>query len=325
MRDIINLYMGICGKTPYMQPDILSEEWYLLTQKKIMTAYLTAAAVAGIGLAVWRIAIMLRYYDPYNGEFSHSAGAELRTFGYVALGLVLLMATSYFFIRKSEFVPFSASSNQFSVFSSSLYGFVFAAVGIMLVIYYAKILFGAQSGTFFRVIQILSFLLLFVSAAYFIFSASVGRSESPAKKALSFCPALWALCYLVTSYINPDYNFNDPNRVLCNVSLAALALFLLYETRNTVARPQNPARFAISLVAAVCVLAYILPLFCLTAFWEVPMAPSTLFEAVECGAVFYIFAVLYTMTVSVKKAETAATEELPAEPTEGPLPNATEE
>ena len=31
------------------------------------------------------------------------------------------------------------------------------------------------------------------------------------------------------------------------------------------------------------------------------MTSESLFEAVECGAVFYIFAVLYTMILSIKK------------------------
>lgn len=88
----------------------------------------------GIALAVWRMVLIYRYYDPYNGEFSRDADTMLKALGYVTLGVVLLMFTSYFFIRKESFERFSASSNQVSVFSSSLCGFVFVAVGILVVI-----------------------------------------------------------------------------------------------------------------------------------------------------------------------------------------------
>lgn len=279
-----------------------------------MIAYTAVSVAGGIALAVWRMILMYRYYDPYNGEFSKEAGTMLKVLGYVTLGAVILMFTSYFLLRKERFDRFSASTNQVSVFSSSLCGFVFVAVGILVVIYYAGSLFGhSGGGWFFKTAQVISFFSLFGAAAYFIFSASTGYCESKIKKGLSFFPALWALSYLSCSYINTNYIYNDPNRILCNVSLSALLLFFVFETRNTVSEPQNPMRFAFSLIAMVCVLTYMLPLFALTAFWEIPLTMESLFEAVECGAVFYIFAVLYTMISALKKKSTETDETIPAE------------
>ena len=57
---------------------------------------------------------------------------------------------------------------------------------------------------------------------------------------------------------------------------------------------------------------YMVPLLALTAFWEIPLTLESLFEAVECGAVFYIFAVLYTMISALKK-KSAAEESVPAQ------------
>ena len=284
-----------------------------MNKRKIMIVYTAVSIAAGIALAVWRMILIYRYYDPYNGEFSRDADSMLKALGYVTLGAALLMFTSYFFIRKESFERFSASSNQVSVFSSSLCGFVFVAVGILVVVYYAGSVFGhSGGGWFFKTAQIISFFSLFGSAAYFIFSASTGYCESKIKNGLSFFPALWALSYLSCSYINADYIYNDPNRILCNVSLAALLLFFLFETRNTVSKPQNPMRFAFSLIAMVCVMTYMVPLLILTAFWEIPLTLESLFEAVECGAVFYIFAVLYTM-ISVLKKKSSAEEAIPAQ------------
>ena len=272
-----------------------------MSKKKIMIAYMSFSIAAGLALAICRIVLLYQFYDPYTGEFSKEAGSFIEILGYGMLIVLLIMFTSYFWLRKEKFERFSASSNQVSVFSSAFCGFIFVFVGICLVIYYAGTIFQASGGWFFKLAQIISFFSLFAAAAYFIFSASVGHGESVIKKSLSFFPALWALSYLVASYIHPDYLYNDPNRIFCNVSLIALLLFFLFETRNTVSSPQNPLRFAFSLIAMVCVLVYIIPLFTLTAFWEIPMTSESLFEAVECGAVFYIFAVLYTMILSIKK------------------------
>lgn len=282
-----------------------------------MIAYTAVSIAAGIALAVWRMILIYQYYDPYNDEFSHDSDTMFKTLGYVMLGVVLLMLTSYFFLRKESFERFSPSANQVSVFSSSLCGFVFVAVGILVIVYYAGSVFGRSGGGwFFKAAQIISFFSLFGAAAYFIFSASTSYCESKIKKGLSFFPALWALSYLSCSYINANYIYNDPNRIFCNVSLSALLLFFLFETRNTVSVPQNPMRFAFSLVAMVCVLTYMIPLLFLTAFWEIPLTLESLFEAVECGAVIYIFAVLYTMISALKKKPAEADNAVSAEASE---------
>lgn len=279
-----------------------------MKKRNLMIVYTVAATVSGIALSIWRTLILYRHYDPYNSEFSSDADRQLIILSYVALAVILLMLTSYFFLKREQFEIFSASSNQVSIFSSSLCGFIFAAAGILIAIYFGKNIFRPErQGWFFHLMILIAFFSLFAAAAYFIFSASVEHSRPGIKKALSFFPTLWALSYLSASYINADYLFNDPNRILCNVSLCALLIFFLFETKNTVSTPQNPARFAFSLVALICVLLYMLPTFVLTAFWEIPLTYTTLFEVIECGAVFYIFATLYTMILSLKTNADAKT------------------
>ncbi|MBQ8496035.1 MAG: hypothetical protein IJ489_01075 [Clostridia bacterium] len=268
--------------------------------KKIMSAYFASSLLLGMGFAVWRMALMFRYYDPYNNEYSTDAKTSLQVFGYVLCFSLLAMATSYFFLRKHTFSEFSASSNQLSVFSSALLGFVFVAIGFLVLLYYAKELFSADTTPFFKGMRIVSFVLLFLSAIYFILSAAASRISLKAKKSCSFFPTLFALSLLIVSYINPAYNYTDPNHNLCNISICALLLFFLYETRSTVTGNSTPIRFVFSLVALICLLAYILPICILMAFWELSTGIDVLFEAVECGALFYIVAVLYSMIHAVK-------------------------
>lgn len=199
-----------------------------------MGAYFASALLLGIGFAIWRIALMFRYYDPYNNEYSADAKMELQIFGYVLCFSLLVIATSYFFLRKHTFSEFSASSNQISVFSSALLGFVFVAVGFLVLLYYAKELFGAETAPFFKGMRIVSFILLFLSAIYFIMSAAASRMSPKGKKIFSFFPTFFALTLLIVSYINPSYNYTDPNHNLCNISICALLLFFLYETRSAV-------------------------------------------------------------------------------------------
>jgi uncharacterized membrane protein len=248
-----------------------------------MGAYLASSLVIGIGLAVWRIVLMFQYYDPYNNEYASQAKAPLQTLGYVIAFALLLMATSYFFIRKNRFENLPASCNQISVFASALLGFVFLAVACLIALYYAKELFAQTSATTFRFLRLTSFALLFPSALYFIINAT-SRCSEKMKKVFSFFPTLFAVIFLATSYINPIYNYTDPNHNLCNISICSLVLFFLFETRACATNRTDATRFVFSLIALVCTLVYILPIFILMAFWELSTGLDLLFEAVECGA-----------------------------------------
>lgn len=276
--------------------------------KKIMIAYLSSSIIIGLGIAIWRIALMYQYFDPYNNEYALDASIPLKSMGYTTLFGILLMATAFFFLKKTQFEEFSPSTNQVSVFSSSLQGFVFAAIGILMPFYYKEELFGKSEYPVFRTLRLISFFLLFAAAIYFICSASVGHFKPKIRKILSFFPALWALCYLIASYCDPAYNYSDPNHNLFNVSLCALLIFYLYETGFGLSKISGSVRFVASLIAMICVLAYIIPVFFLAAFWELSVQPDTLFGAVECGALFYIFAVLYSLIHALKEPSAVSEE-----------------
>ena len=267
--------------------------------KKIMGVYLASSVLFGIGLAVWRIMLMFQYYDPYNNEYSADAKTSLQMLGYALCLAVIIAATSYLFLRKREFEAFSASANQLSVFASALLGFVFIAVGFLLILYYSKELFTSAVSPVFKGFRLTSLVLLFFSAAYFIMSAA-SRVPEKTKKIFSFFPTLWALVFLISSYINPNYNYTDPNHNLCNISVCALLLFFLFETKTCALGKTSAVRFIFSLAALICLIAYILPICVLMAFWELPTGIDVLFEVVECGAVFYIIAVCVSMIRAVK-------------------------
>lgn len=272
----------------------------------MMGGYLASALVAGGALAVFRTVLLYRYFDPYNNEYSADAKFSISLLGYLLLAAILLMATSYFLLRKKDFSEFAVSQSQFSVFSSALLGFVFAAIGFLVLLYYGGELFAENTHTFFQTLRIICFVLLFFSAAYFVMNAAASRTSVRMKKFFSFIPTVWALLFLVVSYINPAYNYTDPNHNFCNISIAALLLFFLYETRACATGKNTPIRFIFSLIALIVTLVYILPIFILMAFWELPTSIDVLFEAVECGAVFYIIAVICSMIQAVKPKESVS-------------------
>ena len=270
-----------------------------MKKKYILSAYLITAIILGLVLAIWRTILILNHYDPYLNEFAYDATGKLSTLGYATFATLLLMASAFLFFRKTTVSSFEASAAQTTVFTSSFLGFVFFAIAIMLLIYHKDAIFEQTPHFFFRGLHVISLFLMFPAAGYFLLNASAEPNGTKAKRALSFFPAAFGLSYLICSYANPQYNYNDPNRLFCNVSLVALLLFLLFETRRNVSKPLTASQFVFGLFAVVSILVYIVPTALLTSFWEIDLTISTIFELIEIGAVAYIISMMAMMIKSL--------------------------
>ncbi len=271
--------------------------------KKIMLGYLIFSLLAGVGLAVWRTVLLYRYFDPYTNRFPLDAGESLDTFGYAMLACLILAATSAAFLYGKECKPFTASSNHVSVFASSLLGCIFAAAGTLALIYYAQEIFSEQGLVFQRLLLILTLVSIFFSALCFILGASSRYDGTTLKKALSFFPALFSVSYLGAAYLSPDFLFSDSNDILRNVAIASLVFFFIQETRTCFYNKTDNIRFPFTLAMLICLFAYALPTFIVTAFWEMEMTYMTMFDLVECGVLIYGVAVAVSMITTVQKKE----------------------
>lgn len=268
-----------------------------------MTAYLIFSVLSGIGLAIWRTVLIYRYFDPYNNEYTLGTRDSLQTLGYVMLAAVLIAFTAGIFLYKREFEPFHLSATHYSVFASSLTGFLFGASGLLSVIYYASDIFTEDGTAIFRILLMLSFFLLFLSAVYFIISASARYDDTKIKKAFAFFPTLFVTVYLSASYLSPDFTFSNMNDILRNVSLAALVFYFIQENRASFYGKSEPSRFVFALVALICVITYELPNLIVTAFWEMELTHMTMFELVENGIMLYLIACACAMISHIKPIE----------------------
>ncbi len=271
--------------------------------KKIMTAYLVFAILCGIGLAVWRTVLIYRYFDPYNNEYTLAAREPLQMLGYSVLAAVLIALTAGIFLYKREFAPFTVSATHYSVFASSLTGFLFGAAGLLSVIYYSSDIFTKDGTAIFRILLMASFFLLFLSAVYFIISASARYDGTTVQKAFAFFPTVFVTVYLGASYLSPDFVFSNMNDILRNVSLAALVFYFIQETRANFYGKSEPSRFVYALVALICVITYEVPNLIVTAFWEMELTHMTMFELVENGIILYLIACACAMISHIKPTE----------------------
>ncbi|MGN1095392.1 MAG: hypothetical protein ACI4QR_03285 [Eubacteriales bacterium] len=114
---------------------------------------------------------------------------------------------------------------------------------------------------------------------------------------------LYSLVYLVASYFNKGYTYNDFNRVTCHISFIAIILFFLSEARLAIGKNSYAFHFVMSLICIICISAYILPLLFLSAFWEMSFSASLVFELSEIAVLIYaIYSASYAL-YSLKERE----------------------
>ena len=273
--------------------------------KHILFCYIIFAALSGIGLAVWRTVLMVRYFDPYNNEFALQAEPHLRALGFTLAAVLAILATSAIFLARFEFGKFSASDNQFSVFTSALLGFIFLAIGVF------ALLSSAEGETvrgypLYTCTQLITKLFVFLCAAYFILNAADNTRFENARKMLSFATPVWGVAFMVSTYLDPAYNFKDDNHSLCILAVCALVFFLLYESGMTLLGKGGIPYFVFSLLSLAASAVYIIPNFVLLAYWELSAGTNQIYEAALLGTIFYTSACLSCLCRTVKPREKKA-------------------
>ena len=273
--------------------------------KKYLLGYFLVAFLSGIALAVWRTVVMVRYYDPYNNEYALEASGQLQAIGFTLFFVFVILATSALVLKNFEFKPFAVSEHQSSVFTSALLGFVFLAIGIFVSLY-LNVISANREAPLFRYTQLLSYILLFFCAAYFLLNAA-GRSRSESlRKMLSLCPPVWGIAFLAASYLNPAYNYKDFNHTLCNVALCALTVFFFYDVKASALGKETLAHFVFALISLSASMVYMIPTFVLLAYWELSSDLNHLFEAVLLGSIFYACTCVHILCKNVKLREKPA-------------------
>ena len=270
--------------------------------KKVLPCYFILAFLSGIALSVWRTVLMVRYYDPYNNEYAVEAFGQLEAIGLTLFFVLVLLATAAFVLRKFTFKPHDTAEHSGSVFTSALLGFVFLAVGIFVSLDLNVILENIQFPLF-RYAQIVSYVLLFLCAVYFVVNATGNPRLEAVKRALSFVPPLWGVAFLLASHMDPAYNYKDFNHTLCNVAIGALTVFFLYETKAAVTGKASIAYFVFSLISLTASMVCMIPTFVLLAYWELSSNLNNLFEAVLLGSIFYTCACFFNLCKNVIPCE----------------------
>lgn len=279
-------------------------------KKTILTLYTVIAMIVGASLAIWRTVLLKQTFDPYDGTFELGSGKTLLMFEYILLLASAVVATSYFFMKGTSFKKLSSKESPAAQYIYLACGIILATVGLISLVYYFGDIFAIKNNSGFTKIGTpIAFILLFFVAVYFFVSSQPKYEDQSFKTILSFAAPLFVIAYVIASYFNSDFVYNDFNRITCHLAFLAILLFSLSESNLLLNRPAFALRFISSLLCIILIPTYIVPMTLLAAFWEVSFSSTLLFEASQIAffvcAVYSAISTIYNLE-PCKKADDAA-------------------
>ena len=229
----------------------------------------------------------------------------LEAFEYTLLAVAALLATSAIFLRKVRFGLFGERASTTSVSVCALCGFMLVAVVLLTIIYHPDEIFdfsvaGKKS---YRLLFLMTIVLMFLSAFYFLSRASTVMKDSPYISLLSLLPPCFCIAYLLTSYLNSDTPLLDFNRITSDMAFISALMFTLSEARLAIYRGGYAFRFAASLACIVCICSHIVPLLLLSAFWEMRLTLSYLTDVSLIAVLFYALFAAFNAIRTLEEAE----------------------
>ncbi len=219
--------------------------------KKTYKTYLTLSLLLALALAVLRTVAVLRHYDGSLGYFE--AGARLPEIANLLTLLAFPLCLS---------APFTLGGGRLksapprfhlpTVFSSALLAFLliaFAALHVTEIS--AEIVSDAPTDPRAVFTSAVAALLSLLGTVSFVLSASMGAEISAKKAFSSSAVVLFALMYTIFLYFDTDLPINAPEKLLAQMTLLAIALFFLYETRIAIAKPMPAVRVGFGFLAMI--------------------------------------------------------------------------
>ena len=219
--------------------------------KKAYRIYLSFAILFALALTAVRSYAVLRYYDLESRYFE--LGAALPNVVHALAWLSLIFAL---------LVPLTLGKGKLSAppirfhlptaFTSALVAFLLIAFATLHISDIGEAFLSDKAIDFRPFISlVVSVIAAAIGSVSFILSASFAREISAKKAITTLCVVVFAAFYSTILYFDRRVNYNDPQYVLAEMTLVAIAFFFLFESRLALARPKPATRVGLGLTAMI--------------------------------------------------------------------------
>ena len=264
--------------------------------KKLLLYAAGTLALSLILIAV-RVVLLLSYFDPNIQQYALNTSSPLYFHAALCVAAAILLTSYFAFRKKSVSVNFSAPT-QTTVFAASLCAFMLIAY-IILEIYeqfstnFSFILYFQNFAKYEQKCRELIFkgalvLLAVPSSVYFFRVASSSGKNKKSLGFLSFCPILWIMILLISTYFDLSVAYNNPNRILNQMALIGSMLYFVGESRYQLHIEKPHLYIPLALLSVLLLSVSTIPTVILNSFWVLNDTFPTVCYAVQLALCVYI-------------------------------------
>lgn len=256
--------------------------------KKLSLIYLLTACVGALGLAAFRTVIIMNEFDKEIMSYPELGNARYSLFGWILLVFSLLLVAFYFVLKKTTI---TADENRNltlpDIFSGIFCGSMLIFALLVAIVIFGRTLYSKEQNAFYNVAMVLTLLLTAGAGLYFLMSSTSKYKDKKATTALSFFPSATALVYMITSYFNGDYPYNNPDRIMCNIAYGIMAISFLFIIRNRIGMTSRIFEFIIKSLSVAFGIIFYLPYIIASFGGVLTFTMSSVYEISFIGLIVY--------------------------------------
>lgn len=260
---------------------------------KALKLFYILTAVLAFLLAGIRIAMTVLYLDANYGLYP--SGNLLPTLSHLLTLAVLLAAAAFGLALSKKYAwPVSPKVGSTTAFFSCLTAFMIAAVTLLSL--YNIFAAGAEADKF----SIIRIIVSIPTAIFFLALIKPERKSTPALAIMSFFPIAWFADNLLESYFDTSLLITSPAKTFRELSLLAVMLYLLCESRFLIDRSSGKLFFIMSSIAPIIMITSSLPALVLPKMLLIGDSDSFLCYAVEFASALFILSRGFAFAASPK-------------------------
>mgnify|MGYP003306261052 CR=1 FL=1 len=266
-------------------------------KRNMILGYTALAVLAGLVLAVIRIAVSMAYLTPGIEMYAH--GTPLPTILHILIILcsIAVCTVALLPLHDNHAADGWSDASQLTVFASMFCGFLLLAHDLFLVYDVASNNWDAigpligrpqtAAVTMASAVFTLSLMILAIPAAIYFFKAAQGTSR-PSHPVFATLTVIWFVMFALHAYFDASTAFNSPTKVLRILTILAFTMFAIHESRRTLEIPLPRVYFPTAYLAVLLGLTHAISDAVLLGAGKLRIPEGYLGIAVELAYVVYI-------------------------------------
>ena len=283
-----------------------------LTRKNIL-GYTAVSVIAGLLLAIARTAVSLAYLEPGIEMYAHGTPLPAIVSACTVLCAIAVCSAAFCRLYDNPAADNDAPISQFTLFCSMFCGFLMLAYDLFLIYETASSNWDAigpligrpqtAAVTMASAVFTLCLMVFAIPAAIAFFETAQGVRK-PSQPFFETAVVVWLVMFALHAYFDASIAFNSPVKIMRILTLLALALYAIFETRRSLDIALPRIHFASAFLAIFLGLTHVISDAVLLGAGKIVLAEGYLGIAVEAAYVLYILSrTLYLGTTKRKASE----------------------